>query len=111
MKIHIPSTAKKYLLTGLISIFLVALIIFTGLQVWVKHEANVVANDAAFTFQKDKTEALLALISSDQYSLQEKNNAIWALGVLKDEKALPLLESLYTGKECDHDNEYDGPRD
>jgi hypothetical protein len=105
MNIRYISAIKRYFLSGLIILFLLVVGTFVGVKVWITGEANQLANNAAIELQKEKTEALLALIASDEYSLTEKNNAIWALGVLKDEKALPVLESLYTGKECDHDKE------
>ena len=69
----------------------------------IKVQANNLAKEASQNFHADKIESLLMLIDSENYSLKEKNNAVWALGVLKDERALPKLEVLYTGKECDHE--------
>ncbi len=37
------------------------------------------------------------------HSLQERNDAVWALGQLGDRDALPLLKHYYTGEECQHD--------
>ena len=50
----------------------------------------------------DPVEALVSFVGSPDHCLPEKNNAIWALGKLKDDRALPVLHSLVTGKECDH---------
>ena len=72
---------------------------------WIHHEANTMAKEASAVFQKDKIESLLAVIDSENYTLNEKNNAIWALGILKDERALPRLEELYKGEECNHEKE------
>ncbi len=75
---------------------------FIAAKVYIKHEAKNVAREASAVFHKDNTESLLILIESDNYSLKEKNLAVWALGALKDEKALTKLEILYTGEECNH---------
>ncbi len=40
----------------------------------------------------------MSLVESDKFGYREKNKAIWALGQIGDEKALPLLEELYTGE-------------
>jgi hypothetical protein len=48
----------------------------------------------------DCVEALIAYIESDHHSYKEKNQAIWTIGVFGDERALPVLEKLYTGEPC-----------
>jgi hypothetical protein len=51
----------------------------------------------------DRVEALIAYASCEAHSLRERNRAIWALGQLGDERALPFLDSL-DGGVCDHDH-------
>ena len=93
-------------------LFLLAVIFIIGFvftfittKVWIRHNAIVVAKEVSAVFQKDKVESLLEVIESKNYTLKEKNQAIWALGVLKDKRALPKLEDLYTEKKCNHDKE------
>jgi len=50
----------------------------------------------------DRVEALMAYASSEHHSLSQRNHAIWALGMIGDTRALPLLETLRTGLPCDH---------
>jgi len=72
---------------------------------WIHHDASAMAKEASIVFKKDKIESLLEVIESEDYSLKEKNKAVWALGVLKDKRALPRLEALHTAKECNHEEE------
>ena len=51
----------------------------------------------------DDAMALIEYVRSEQHSLDDGNHAIWALGRLRDSRALPLLEDFYTGEECAHD--------
>jgi hypothetical protein len=37
-----------------------------------------------------------------QCSLRERGMAVWALGELRDRRALPVLKAHYTGGKCDH---------
>ena len=53
----------------------------------------------------DPVEALLVWIQSPLQTIQERNRGVWALGQLRDQRALPVLEKYYHGGECDHDNE------
>jgi len=50
----------------------------------------------------DPVEALMALVADEGQPLKDRNDAIWALGQLADERALPLLRKLRTGRPCDH---------
>jgi len=96
---------KKTLLF-IISAGILALILMVIITIsWSRYDANIVARKAVKFFHEDKVESLLLALDSDQYSLREKNKMIEALGVLKDKRALPKLESLVTHKKCDHSRE------
>ena len=81
------------------------LVTIVGISVWIKTDVNSLAQRATERFQQDKIESLLAMIESDEFSLKEKNHAVWALGIFKDERALPKLESLHSGQPCNHETE------
>jgi len=51
----------------------------------------------------DPVDALIAVACSEDNSLRERNRAIWALGQLRDARALAVLETLATGGPCAHD--------
>lgn len=51
----------------------------------------------------DEVAALIDFMNSDSHSFRDRNLAIWTLGRLREAKALPALESVYTGEPCDHD--------
>jgi len=53
-------------------------------------------------FPENGTEALISKAGSAEFPLKDRNRAIWALGQLGDVRALAPLESLKTGKPCDH---------
>jgi hypothetical protein len=72
---------------------LIFLITSTWIGVSVKEKCQV----AQGKYQSDCTQALMATLSSEQESFRNKNYAIWSLGQLGDDQALPLLKSLYTG--------------
>jgi len=57
---------------------------------------------AAHPHPGDNVAALLDYVQSGSHTLRERNLAVWALGQARDSRALPVLESYYTGGECDH---------
>jgi hypothetical protein len=53
-------------------------------------------------FDGDRVEALIALVDCQACSLRDRTQAVWALGQLRDKRALPVLYKYFTGKPCDH---------
>ena len=51
----------------------------------------------------DDITAMMEFVQSNSHSLKDRNLMVWALGQARDSRALPFLESYYTGKECDHE--------
>ena len=54
-------------------------------------------NEAISDYQKDCVDSLVLVLESETKNYKEKNDAIWALGQIADERALPALEKLQTG--------------
>ena len=52
--------------------------------------------------EADEVSALLALVEDADADLKDRNLAVWALGQLRDERALPILERHVHGGDCDH---------
>lgn len=76
--------------------------IYTGLRIWIKSDVDQVCDSAMNQYEGDKIEALISVLKSNTQSLMAKNDAIWALGHLKDKRALPVLKEIQTGTDCDH---------
>ncbi len=51
----------------------------------------------------DAVEALIAVVDDPSADLQERTDAVWALGQMRDPRALPVLKKYYTGEPCDHE--------
>ncbi len=60
------------------------------------------ATSAMTRYPGDRVEALSALVDCENCSLSDRNHAIWALGQLRDARALTVLERHYTGGPCNH---------
>ena len=48
-------------------------------------------------YEGDCVEALISHLEDEENSYRERNNAIWALGQIGDERTLPILNKYYTG--------------
>jgi len=64
---------------------------------------NAYSQRAQSKFPGDRSEALMAVVDCPDCSLQDRNHAVWALGQLAEQRALPVLQKYYTGMKCDHE--------
>ena len=80
---------------------LLSLFVITSL--WIGYGVQSVAKTATQEYPGDQVEALIAFVDSEKHNLKERNQAVWALGQLSDQKALPILQKYYTGQPCRHD--------
>lgn len=94
--------ARTMVGVGLIVVFAVLLVGYVTL-VWARHSAiESVCTNVQAVYVGDRVEALVEYLLSDEPTLEEKNRVVWVLGELRDERALPALESLLASRECDH---------
>ena len=56
--------------------------------------------EAQMKFEGDCTETLIQYVESDETTYGQKNQGIWALSQLSDERALPLMHKLLENKTC-----------
>jgi hypothetical protein len=84
-------------------ISLVALTVL-GFYIYIRVHVNQYAGIArkSFPAEKEKVDAMVKYMNSSNYTLKERNNMIWAIGQLSDDRALPYLQELYTGEPCKH---------
>lgn len=92
----------KIILFSFLLTFFGLFIAWSSVKIWIKTEANKIAQEAVLEYQSDNTESLLMMIFDDQSNVEEKNMAIWALGTLKAEQALEdliVLDSMITDED------------
>lgn len=81
---------------GSSTFFLVFIITSTLIGYSVKQKCQI----AQSQYEGDCVQALSSYLEDKQgHNLKERNGAVWALGQLGDERALPALEKVYTGYE------------
>ena len=88
---------NKLLFLGVIGMSVFALF-FVITSVWIGFDVKRQCRDAKSEYGQDKcVDALLMILNDEGRGFSARNSAIWALGQLGDEKALPVLQSYYTG--------------
>jgi hypothetical protein len=61
-----------------------------------------VSHKAMDQFPGDRIEALISLVDCGTCNLLDRNSAVWAVGQLRDKRALPTLYKYRTGQPCNH---------
>jgi hypothetical protein len=82
-----------------------AALALVGLQQYIAWEARWTGDRARAQFGGDRVTALARVVDCEARGLRQRDRAVWALGELKDERALPVLRSYYRGGKCDHARE------
>jgi hypothetical protein len=78
------------------------LIAYLGINVLIGWGVCVDSKKAMAKFSGDRVAALIAVVDCETCDLRDRDNAVWALGMLHDRRALPVLHKHYTGKPCNH---------
>lgn len=99
MKIKNLASTLLYLTAVGISVFLLFFVITC---VWIGNEISTVCHRAIEDYptsgKVDCTDSLIKLLRDEKRDFHSRNDAIWALGELGERRALPVLQSFYTGK-------------
>lgn len=88
-----------------VAILVVALLMAAGFAAvrWSIHSGVREATEkAVLEYPGDGVLALAAVVDSESHARRDRNRAVWALGQLRDPRALPVLERHRTGGDCDH---------
>lgn len=87
---------RRRLVTGVVIVGIILACLFAASMYQIFSGVRSTCRYATQHYPGDNVEALLALVGSKDASFRRKNQAIWALGQIGDERALPLLRSLDT---------------
>jgi len=75
----------------------IGLLLFVVTCTIIGYEVNQICSDARSEYKNDCVGSLITLLNDETQPFRERNSAIWALGQLGDNRALPVLERYYTG--------------
>lgn len=73
------------------------LLFFVICCVWIGYDVKDQCQTAQREYEGDCVESLISLLNDEGQGFRARNSAIWALGQLGDSRALPILQSYYTG--------------
>jgi hypothetical protein len=80
----------------------IVIVVYLGGSLMIGWGVNKESRSAMAQFNGDRIEALIALVDCQNCRLEDRNQAVWALGQLRDKRALSVLYKYRTGKPCNH---------
>lgn len=97
-----PLVRKKKILFALTVLATVStsivLLMLAVTYLWIRFEVQQVCYAAEKQYGGGCIAATLQLLQDEKQDFRSRNDAIWTLGQLGDSRALPVLESMYTGE-------------
>ena len=88
---------KRLFFYTIAAIFVAFLLFFLITCIQIDSDVKDQCQRAKAEYSGNCTEALIILLNDETKSFKTRNSAIWALGQLGDNQALPVLQSYYTG--------------
>ena len=76
---------------GAIPVFLVFMMVMQS-------DIRAICANAKIQYGESCVPSLMKLVEDESAPYRQRNKAIWALGQLREQKALPVLEELYSGE-------------
>lgn len=86
---------------GGLAVLFVLIVVFAGASYIIINEVETICFNTQKMFPGDAVESLSSALKSENLSIREKNQVIWALGEIGDKRAVPALRALETGETCD----------
>lgn len=86
-----------------LAIALTMMVLLLGLEGTIRLTARRTGTRAAAQFGGDRITGLMALVDCRHCPLRDRDLGVWALGELRDRRALSVLQAHYTGGKCNHD--------
>jgi hypothetical protein len=99
---RILKRASKIVSCVLAIVIGIPIVVYLGVSIIIGWGINKESRSAMARFSGDRIEALTALVDCQDCRLEDRNHAVWALGQLRDKRALPILYKYRTGKPCNH---------
>lgn len=97
--IFMRSRMKKFTLIMSAGLFVVLLVLLAD-GLLIGSNLRQFSRNAQSQFPGNRVEALISLVKCQSCNRRDRDNAVWALGQLDDQRALPVLESCRGEESC-----------
>src|SRR4051812_36785394 len=91
---------RTYTVVASVTLFILLLALLASDGLIIGSSLRTFSRRAQSRFPGTRVEALITVVKCQSCDSRDRNNAIWALGQLDDQRALPVLESCYAGDHC-----------
>ena len=95
---------KRLVLWSFAGLLAIAVLLLL-LQGYIRLSVLATSDSAVERFGGDRISGLAAMVNCSECRLKDRDMAVWALGELRDRRALPVLRAHYKGGKCNHSSE------
>jgi hypothetical protein len=92
---------RKVLLAG-VAVLTLAALGFCGILVSIRSGLQRFSDEATTRFPGGRVDALIQVVDCSFCPMQDRNHAVWALGQMVEERAMPVLRKHFDGQPCTH---------
>jgi hypothetical protein len=96
---------KRILIITAMSMVVILVMVLSGIKLWIRESVKEHIQTATYKYGGSAEEALIAFLLDEENSFEDRTHvAVWTLGQIRSDKALPILQDLYRddprGKSC-----------
>jgi len=94
----------KVLRWGAVAVLLLVLLAAGASWAMIEWGIHSAQKSAAAQFPgRDSTQALIDLVNCENCAMEQRNRAVWTLGQMREERALPVLHKYFYDGPCQHE--------
>ena len=92
---------RRFVLAG-VGLLMLPVLVLAGIIVQIRSGLQRFSDDAVARFPGGRAQALMQVVDCDTCRLEDRNNAVWALGQMAEEPAISVLRKYFDGQPCAH---------
>jgi len=102
---------KRIIIIAGISIVVILIMVTAGIKIWIGEGVKEHVQIVQFKYTGSAEDALIAFLLDEENTYEDRTHvAVWTLGQIRSEKALPILKDLYRddpkGRSCYGHHDY-----
>ena len=91
----------KYFKIAIALVFVAGFIFYISICIAIFIEVKSISKQAQEHYSGDVVEALIAALNSESADYRTRNDVVYALGQIGDERSFAVLQKYYTGEPCE----------
>ena len=92
----------RFMMWGGLAVAMAMSLLLAGVVISIRSGLQHDCDQAVARFPGDRVEALIQVVDCESCAFRDRNRAVWALGQMREERAIPVLRKYFDGERCTH---------